>query len=129
MSSSVISFPGNIIVINRGDSYAFNLDLNVSDNPGEIYRLEDNDILYFGLMLPHQKFEDAILKKKFTVEDYVADSDIIEMCINPEDTVDLLPGKYYYAIKLKFDHEDETTGERVTGVETVVDKTKFIICD
>ena len=132
MSSSIISIPGNIIVLNRGDSHAFNIDLTVSDNPGEIYRLKGNDVLYFGLMYPRQEFEDAIVKKKFTVEDYYEDSDILEILLEPEDTVDLLPGKYYYAIKLKLDHielEEDGSEKRVTGVETVVNKTKFIVCD
>lgn len=127
---SVISIPGNIIVINRGDTYSFDLDL--TDENDQIYRLKDNDTLYFGLMDPHQMFEDALLKKKFTVENYVdgieGESTIISFKIEPEDTIDLYPGKYYYAIKLKLNHEDEQ-GIPVTDVKTVVNKTKFIICD
>jgi len=127
---SVISIPGNIIVINRGDTYSFDLDL--TDENEQVYRLKDKDALYFGLMDPHQMFEDALLKKKFTVEDYIdgeeGESTVINIEIKPEDTIDLYPGKYYYAIKLKLDHYDDDD-EHITGVKTVVNKTKFIICD
>ena len=46
---------------------------------------------------------------------------------NPEDTLDLLPGVYYYSIKLhKMTDNDE---EHIDEVITIINKTKFIICD
>jgi len=132
--SSVISIPGNIIVINRGDTYTF--DLDILDENENIYRLQGNDALYFGLIDPRQSFEDALIKKKFTIEDYEdgveGESTIISFEITPEDTIDLYPGKYYYSIKLKQDHyEEDDLGNivKVTGVKTIINKTKFIIND
>ena len=55
--------------------------------------------------------------------------------IEPDDTLDLLPGKYFYAVKLHLSHEDIDantgipTGDYVDRVVTVINKTKFIICD
>lgn len=132
--SSVISIPGNIIVINRGDTYAF--DLDILDENENIYRLQGEDALYFGIMDPRQMFENALIKKKFTIEDYEdgvdGESTVISFEIKPEDTLDLYPGKYYYSIKLKQNHyEEDDLGNivKVTGVKTIINKTKFIIND
>lgn len=124
----------NIIVINRGDSYTFDLTINDASAENGCYILEDNDTVYFGLMDPNQPFEDALVRKKYTIDDI----DLQDPCgtltiqINPEDTLDLIPGKYYYAVKLKMDHWvllDDGENVRVEDVVTVINKTKFIICD
>jgi hypothetical protein len=55
--------------------------------------------------------------------------------IEPEDTLDLLPGKYFYAIKMHIDHFEPGTeetgyaGKQVDKVVTLINKTKFIIND
>ena len=57
------------------------------------------------------------------------------ICLEPEDTLDLLPGKYFYAVKLQLDHAEldtetqQPTGRRINKVITIINKTKFIICD
>lgn len=114
----------NIITLTRGDTYSFELNI---DDDGESYQLTGDDTVYFGIMDPNQRFEDALVKKKFTVDDLDPAGNLI-IQINPEDTLDLLPGRYFYAVKLLRDHLDED-GTEVYNVETVVDKTKFIICD
>ena len=114
----------NIITLTRGDTYSF--ELNIDDH-GENYQLTGDDTVYFGIMDPNQRFEDALVKKKFTVDDLDPAGNLI-IQIDPEDTLDLLPGRYFYAIKLLRDHL-EADGTEVYNVETVVDKTKFIICD
>lgn len=114
----------NLITLTRGDTYSF--ELNIDDN-GENYQLTGDDTVYFGIMDPNQRFEDALVKKKFTVDDLDPTGSLI-IQIDPEDTLDLLPGRYFYAIKLLRDHLD-ADGTEVYNVETVVDKTKFIICD
>ena len=46
--------------------------------------------------------------------------------LEPQDTVNLLPGKYYYSIKVKTTDETDATKY---SVETVVDKTLFYILE
>ena len=124
----------NIIVMNRGDSYEFDLTISGADTTDGRYRLMEEDAVYFGLMDPGQPFEQALVRKKYTAEDCDEMGNLV-ISISPDDTLDLYPGKYFYAIKLHMDHDDfnpntgEKTGERVDKVVTVINKTKFIICD
>lgn len=124
----------NIIVMNRGDTYEFDLTIKDETSADGRYRLTGDDAVYFGLMDPGQPFETALVRKKFTVEDTDEMGNLV-ITIKPEETLDLFPGKYFYAVKLHLDHEDIDintgipTGERVDRVVTVINKTKFIICD
>lgn len=119
----------NTIVINRGDTCKINLGAAVPIDYYD-YVLKENDALYFGLMDPGQFFEEALIRKKFTAEDISSIGEaIIEL--SSEETVDLIPGKYFYAIKLLLDHKVVTQEniKQVDEVITLVNKTKFIICD
>jgi hypothetical protein len=115
----------NIITINRGDTYNFDLTIYDDSLDGR-YVLQDDDVLYFGLMDPHQKFENALVKKRFTKDD-CDEAGNLNIEIRPEDTLDLMPGVYYYAIKLHRMKNDET--EYIDKVITVINKTKFVIND
>ena len=121
----------NIIVMTRGDTYEFNL--NMTDESGE-YLLQGEDVLYFGIMDPGQPFEQALVRKRFTVEDLDAIG-TLSIVLDPEDTLDLLPGKYFYSVKLHMDHDELDynthlpTGVRIDKIVTIIGKTKFIICD
>ena len=121
----------NIIVMTRGDTYEFNL--NMVDDSGD-YMLQGDDVLYFGIMDPGQPFEHALVRKRFTASDLDAIGNL-NITIDPIDTLDLLPGKYFYSIKLHMDHDEldyntlAPTGARIDKVVTVINKTKFIICD
>lgn len=123
----------NTIIINRGDTYEFDLliaDENAADGR---YKLMGDDTVYFGIMRPHQQFEEAIVKKKFTAEDADAAGNLT-IIINPEDTLDLFPGTYYYSVKLHLQHENihpetnEVIGY-IDRVNTVINKTKLFLCD
>jgi hypothetical protein len=126
-----MSILNNIIIMNRGDTYEFNL--NITDEFGE-YALQGADTIYFGIMDPGQPFEQALVRKRFTAEnlDPIGNLTIV---IEPEDTLDLLPGKYFYAVKLHMDHDELDyntmlpTGNYINKVITIINKTKFIICD
>lgn len=113
----------NVIQIVRGDDFSF--VLNVEDQSAENgnYVLKENDALYLGVTLPHQPFENALIKKKYTKENQNLDGNIIAT-IESKDTIDLLPGVYYYSAKLR--QNIDTAHETVT---TVIYKTKFIIND
>jgi hypothetical protein len=113
----------NIIKLNRGDSYTF--ILSVPDK----YILTNNDAVYFAVLYPHQSFEEAIFIKGYTVEDQDSETGEITIKITPNDTRRLVPGVYYYTVKLQrggtldiiddFDDAEE--------VRTLIERTKFII--
>ena len=111
-----------IIKINRGDS--FNFDLPIPN-------LSNTAAVYFALMYPHKKFEDAILIKGYTKEDQkeVNEANIITIGMLPSETKLLEPGIYYYTIKLYIGGslEDLGASEEPEEVRTIVERTKFII--
>lgn len=117
----------NILSMNRGDSFELRIKINFEPHSHLPYQLKEGDALYFGLMDPNQSFENALIKKKIIPDEeivYKHGTAIIRL--DPEDTIDLIPGKYYYQIKLKRVRYDED-GEEHTFVDTVIDKTKFVI--
>ena len=126
----------NIIVLNRGDSFSFDLTLNDETAISERYTLQGDDVIYFGLMDPGQPFEFALVRKRYTIEDCDEAGNLV-INLEPEDTLDLIPGVYYYAVKLKMDHDeteiDQNTKEEVIRhvdrVITVINKTKFFLND
>lgn len=112
-----------IVTVNRGDSFEFPITLNIGSSIDRTdYVLGQTDVLYLGIMEPNQPFETALIRKKFTYADLDSDNNII-IRFWPEDTVCVLPGKYYYQVKLQT--IDEQTGRK--DVETVIDKTLFYI--
>lgn len=116
--------PNNIIIMNRGDTYSFDFVIGDTDSPTGRYTLQEGDAVYFGLMLPHQPFEEAILRKRITCDTEGAiDNDRITVTIYPDDTIDLEPGVYYYAVKIR--HPALPRDE----VFTIINKTKFVIND
>lgn len=125
-SDSINIFNKNIITINRGDTYSFDFTINDASSPTSRYILSNDDVLYFGLMDPHQPFEHALVKKRFTKDDCDEAGNLV-ITIRPEDTLDLIPGVYYYSIKLH--RLADTDEDYIDEVITVINKTKFIIND
>lgn len=113
----------NIIQIVRGDDFSFVLNVEDQNTENGNYILKENDALYLGITRPHQPFEHAIIKKKYTKADQLKDGNIIAKFI-PEDTVDLLPGVYYYSVKLR-----QNIGTDYESVTTVINKTKLVLND
>lgn len=90
-----------IIRINRGDSFSKPLFINCGTfmNPKR-YQLQDGDKLYFGVMEPNKLWEQSILRQIYNKDsDMTEDGDVI-IKITPEETQYLIPGTYYYQIKL-----------------------------
>ena len=118
-----------IIKINRGDSYSLDIKVFSNKDASKPYLLTASDAVYFALLNPHQRFEDAILIKGYTLEDQNVSNGEITVNITPNDTRSLTPGVYYYTAKLQrggtlevlndFDEPDEVT--------TLIERTKFII--
>lgn len=97
----------NIIVMTRGDTFRFDVTVFDEEDMTARYDFLDRDRIYFGVMRPHQKFEDAIIRKAFNGS-AAKTTGRINITIQPEDTEHLEPGVYYYAIKLmKYDGVDE----------------------
>lgn len=116
-----------IITVNRGDSFEFPLTLNIGSSINRVeYILGETDVLYLGITEPNQPFEDAIVRKKFTSKDLDEDNNI-NIRFWPEDTLCLLPGKYYYQVKLQTECFDSASNTLRKDVETIVEKTLFYI--
>ena len=108
------------IRLTRGDTLVLPIQINQGDNMCLIlYELEPKDELYFALTEPNQPWEQAILKKKFDFNDQK--DGVIPLKLNPSDTMCLLPGLYYYQIKVRI-YQD---GEYI--VNTIIPKTHFWI--
>lgn len=123
----------NMIILNRGDTYEFDLTIDDDNSLDGRYHIIGDDTIYFGIMDPHQPFEEALVKKRFTVDDADANGNLT-IVIEPEDTLDLLPGIYYYSVKIHLQHDNihpethEVLGY-VDKVHTVINKTKLFLND
>ena len=118
-----------IVKINRGDSFNFNFKVTDKYDNSKSYLLTSRDVVYFALLTPHQRFEDAVLIKGYTFEDQNEETGEIFVNIIPNDTRKLTPGVYYYTLKLQ---RGETLGviddfDEPDEVRTLVERTKFII--
>lgn len=112
-----------IINMTRGDSFEVALFLNQGTEADPLrYTLSDKDEVYFGVMECNQRFEDALIRKKFTHQDLNENGDVV-VSFQHEDTVNVFPDMYYYEVKLRKFNEVSNTYE----VHTVVQKTKFFI--
>ena len=118
-----------IITISRGDNFTLNTFINIGTQLEPIqYILKEEDKVYFALMEPHQPFEHALIRKVYTQEDEDEDHNI-SMNFTSEDTEFLMPGNYYYMIKLARYIPSESGEEEKYLVDTIISKTKFIIID
>lgn len=109
-----------IITLNRGDSFSLDVFVNVGTSFEPIqYVLKDGDSLYFSLTEPNQPFEVALVRREFTKAD-LNDEGNVTMNFDSYITEHLMPGTYYYCVKLKTEN-----GE----VSTVIPKRRFNIID
>lgn len=131
-----IAFNG-IITVNRGDSFRFPLTINFGNSLApDVYGLQEHDKIYFAVMEPNQPFETALIRKVFTSKDVNSNQEV-EISFKPADTLCVLPGKYYYQIKLqRFHKKQDSQGNELQDwdfedydVDTIVDKTQFFILE
>ena len=119
----------NIIKLNRGDSFKMPLFIADKKEPHKKHLLEQDEAIYFALLYPNQRFEDAILVKGYDLKDQSVNTGEVVLTLSPNDTRALTPGVYYYVVKFQkggtldviddFDEPDE--------VRTIVERTKFIL--
>ena len=118
----VISNDGTIR-ISRGDSFNAVLFINRGSEIKPIrYEVSENDSVYFGVMEPNQSFEDAIIRKKYGATDTFNENGDLVISFFPKDTENLLPGRYYYSVKLS--HIDDNGNELV---DTLIPERQFYI--
>ena len=117
-----------IVEMNRGDTATFPVyvDIGTTFKP-ILYELRPGDNLYFAVMEPQQKWEDALLKKTYDYTNFDQKSFSVLVHLYSEDTEYLAPGTYYYEIKLRKDPKNNDDGYE--SVETIVPRTKFIIVE
>lgn len=121
----------NIIKINRGDSYKFFVDMKEALSSTSNYLLKESDAVYFALLYPHQRFEDALLIKGYDRTDQDETTGEITIKITPNMTRDLATGIYYYTVKLQRGGtlDDVTDRDEPDEVRTLIERTKFIVND
>lgn len=94
------------IYINRGDSFKIPLFINKNDSSDPIrFYIQDhpNAEIFLGVTEPNQPFEKAVIKKRFTSSGPINQYGDLVVSFKDTDTLNLLPGLYYYAIKSKID--------------------------
>ena len=90
------------IAISRGDIFRYPLFINSGDkDEPQRYSLIDypTSKIYFSIMQPNQSFEQADIRKIFTVSDCNQFGDVM-ITLNSKETMLLAPGKYYYQVKI-----------------------------
>ncbi|WP_317316525.1 hypothetical protein [Longibaculum muris] len=104
----MLKVENNIISLTRGDTALLNVE--IVNNEGEIYELEDGDICEFTL----KKYtsSDNVLIKKEVVSG--------EIKISPDDTKNLDYGQYFYDVQVTMANGD---------VATVIPPTAFNILE
>ena len=112
----------NIIKITRGDSFEFELCHPL---------LGTNEVIYFAIGYPNQPFEESLIIKGYTTEDQKVDTGAIVIKLSPKETRSFAPGVYYYTIKYQLGGSLETVGDLddPEEVKTLVERTKFIVCE
>ena len=119
-----------IIRINRGDAFSLSVYINLGTTLEPIqYVLTENDRVYFALMEPNQPFECALMRREFTKDD-LDEYNNVDMFFKNDQTEFLMPGTYYYTIKLvRKELATESGEDDKTLVDTITPKTKFIIIE
>lgn len=138
--------PNGIITMTRGDSWTTSIFINIGTELCPIgYDLKEGDYVYFGVMEPNQPFNDALVCKKMTYKDKTPITSVNDVDINKDGYIDgfvtltfgikdteyLLPGTYYYEVKLLRPISDQNLIEKgyTEQIDTIVPKTKFIILE
>ena len=65
----------------------------------EIARDPSTKFIMFAVMSFNQNFEDAFLKKKYDKDSFLNSQKDLKIIFNPEDTLNVPPGKYFYEVK------------------------------
>lgn len=96
-----------IVNLTRGDSLELPVKINIGTQLEPVFKtlVGTTDKVYFGIMLPNQAFEDAVVKKVLDAESPVDIEGNPILLLSPEDTENLLVGKYYYTLKYRYTNQ------------------------
>lgn len=109
--------------LTRGDSMAFPLFINRGTVTSPVrYEIANHPEahVYFGVMEPNQPFEEALIRKTYNSDSYITQEGDLVIILEPKDTLNVLPGKYFYSVKV--DYGDGT-------IDTIIPSTEFYIMD
>lgn len=93
------------ITVSRGDTFSIPLFINNGSQTDMIrYYIKKypKANIYLGVMEPNQKFEEAIIKKKFNHSSPINKYGDLVVKFESKDTEFLTPGRYFYSIKSEF---------------------------
>ena len=121
-----------MITMNRGDSWQTEIFVNIGTELQPIgYHLDEGEYVYFGVMEPNQPFEHALIRKRIDMSSASEDmpTGYYNIGFEVEDTEFLMPGHYYYEVKLLRKRKDSegVVIEDKFDVDTIIPKTKFVI--
>lgn len=103
----------NIITVNRGDTFSFSLFINAGTHISPVnLMLTDTMSVYVGVMEPNQKFENAIIRKRYTKSDEKELGDLEQSIVESEskntqfqvvktDNTDLGSNEFFYVKEFK----------------------------
>ena len=112
-----------IITINRGDTVDILYPLKHGNRLElENFNFNSKSEIYLGILEPKQPWEFALIRKKYTIEDLDANNNL-KLHLDRIDTINVLPGLYFYEIKVRLLDEDKET------IITVIPRRKFYIQD
>ena len=115
-----------VITLVAGDTFEYKYKVNTGTNICPVYySMQDKDHLYFALMEPNQRFEEAVVKKIYDSTSQDEDG-CVTIRLESDDTWYLTSGKYYYTIKLE-KYIDTVEGKDVFDVITTQPKTLFFL--
>lgn len=91
--------PTASLSLTRGDTRTLELPLYEGIGVDRTnYSIEESDVLYFGLMECNQAFEDALIRKKLTIDNVTDNQFLVDFITS--DTENLRTGKYFISAKL-----------------------------
>lgn len=125
----MVNIQNGIITMNRGDTFYMPLRINYGDkfNP-KYYTLDpEKDTIFFALEEYNQPFEFALIRKTYDANDLDEEGNVI-IQFSSENTQYLLPGEYYYEIKLRH-LENVNQDDEKEFIDTIVPRRKFIILE
>ena len=111
-----------IIKLIVGDTLNLYLFINQNTQVEPIrYVLEQDDVVYFRIMRYWHDFEHPVVEKTYTSSSTTDDDGNLLIHLDSEDTEDLVPGTYFYCIKLVHAENDEDV------VYTIMPSTLFYL--
>lgn len=117
------------ILMNRGDSTRFPLFINKGSRLHPIrygFEVGDPHEIYFYILQPNQRFEDAFFIKTFKcVEGNINENGDMIISLDSNDTINFPEGRYLYLIRAKL--YNDATGK--FDIVTVTNKHEFYLID